>query len=753
MYVNQLEGLEEYITGLLRESKNPDFTNYLLQMQKRVAAQKQQAGLLAEELKHVEQLYRNNEQLKNRQVQSMVQPAPQVTYQAVPQQVQPRLVPTMQQPMPQPISQPIQPQRPQPAPQPVPQVKPQAVAVPVSRPAPQLKPKGNAEFAVGATILSVVGSVFVLAALVMLGMYFMTGMVKGLLMYAGCLVVMVLAELLVYRRFPRLGMTLSAVGMGGLYISTLVNYLALKNFNQWVALGITLLITLVVIILSRKRDAAAYRILGMAAMYVCILMVVDGSATNGVLSQVEFVTISVISFIVNMMCIIVPVKKSHTAIQITHMSLNTAFTLLAYLNWAEVDGMYDSVGQMWQYPLFIALSVVVMQCIFVAQVRWQDKQTTEETVAQNAGICVAYGLSTLVYTVLVALTTNFIGMVTRDGAVEHPFLLPRLICSAVAVVISVVPMLTLRKKQEKWFIWYLLNLIIFVIHAGSNTDLEFYLCLLVLLAASKLLSFTKRPMLRNSDAVITMLCCLFVLVDWENHYVIPLFVGLVLSVLCINYWKTYFEIILVYTIAFYVAWHMLPMLKLPVFVGIMFVGILLFNNIERWRGKGIIVYNSFALFGQAVCYLLLINPVYRNSYMTYLCMLIFGVTTIVVCFRELYRLDFGGKPLLMAIFLTYMGLVVRTGYPIVNSILLMLIALGCVGAGFAIQKKSVRIYGLVLSLAVCVKLVVYDFMGANTLQKTILFFAVGVLALVIAGIYMVLERNREKLERQEVNEM
>ena len=117
---------------------------------------------------------------------------------------------------------------------------------------------------------------------------------------------------------------------------------------------------------------------------------------------------------------------------------------------------------------------------------------------------------------------------------------------------------------------------------------------------------------------------------------------------------------------------------------------LIFNNIKRWHGKYIVIFHLSALAGQAVCFLLLANPVYQNAYLTYLCMLIFGLATIVVCFQKAYDMEFPGKELVMAVFLTYMALIVRTGFSIVNSILLMCIALGCVGAGFGIRKKSVR---------------------------------------------------------------
>lgn len=767
MYFNQLEGLEERIARLLKESRDSEFTDYLLRLQKRIADQKQQAVSLTDELNRVERMYHNNMQLRSRlaQMQQASQPGPAVVYQAVPQGT-PR--PTTQEVQVsqavQPVQQPAQtapravqpiPQRAQTAPQamqPVPQPV-QATPQPV-QPVPQwtAKPKTNAEFAVGASVLSVVGSVFVLAALVMLGMYFMTGLAKGLILYAGCLLVMVLAEALVYRRFPKLGMTLSAVGMGGLYISTLVNYIVLKNFNQWVALGVVLLITLVVVILSRKRDAAVYRILGLAAMYVSVYMVLDRSASIGGLSQVEFVAISVFALVINVMCLCVPVKKTHTAIQIVHMALNTLFAVFVTVHWrVTVPDVFSSVAQLWDGPAFVAMSILAMQLIFVAQVRYQEKQTPDCGMSKNVGICVTYGISSFVYMLLVIITTNFKSMLEL-GSNNFIYLPHRLVSCVIVVVLCLLPIVMMRKRQEKWFSWHLLNLLIIAIEGHATENSEIFVCFAVLLLAGKLLSITKSPVLRVSDAIITTICCQLVLINWKDPWSLVLVAGLVISVLCISYWQTYFEVILLFTLAFFSSWHMLQMLKLPVFVGMMFLGMFIFNNVARWHGKGIQVLNWMALSGQVICYLLLINPVYRNSYLTYLCMLIFGVTTIVVCFQKTYHLDFDGKQLIMAAFLTYMGLVVRTGYPIVNSILLMVIALGCVAAGFIIQKKSVRIYGLVLSLVVCAKLVIYDFGGVNMLQKTILFFAVGVLALIIAGIYMVLERNHEKQQRQEANE-
>lgn len=704
---DRLSQLKNRINYLMQVSRDAAFTEYLKQMRGRVANHERELDLLAGELERRVQMYESTMQARNgAAVRSVPQPvpgpAPQQTVQPVPQ----RTV------------------------QPAPRQTVQAAHFEGQR--------RSAEFAVWAAVLSIVGSIFILTAMVLLGIYFMEGLVKGLLLYAVCLIVMILSEILLYRRWPKLGMTFSAIGMCGLYISTLINYLVLQNMNFWVALGLNLVITAAVVLLSRRRDAAAYRILGMLAVYACLLLMFEvGNRTFGRdIPSVQFLTVTVTILMINLMCLLVPVKKSHTAIYVTHMALNTIFTFVACCV-CEVE---DS----WQYFLFILLSALVMQLIFVLQVRWQNRRTPGCPMEANVGICVTYGISSLLYCLMFALSAADIDMKFAFVAEEYSFLVSRLICSAAVVFVCLIPMLALPKRQEKWFAWYLLNLTLLFIYAGAADITEFYLCVLVLLLASKLLSFTKRQMVCNCDAAVTLVACVIVLFSWDSVKVVPLAAGLLLSVFCVNYWRVYFEGILTLTLALYTSFHMLPALKLPVFVGIVFVGMLLYNNIKRWHGRGMIGYNIVMLLAQGVCYLLLFNPIYRNSYLTYLCMLIFGAATLVICLQDRYHLECGIKPLIIAVFLTYMGLVTRSSYPIVNSILLMVIALACVGVGFAIKKKSIRIYGLVLSLTVCAKLVLYDFMGGNILQKTILFFVVGLLALMIGAIYMILEWSQDK---------
>ena len=202
----------------------------------------------------------------------------------------------------------------------------------------------------------------------------------------------------------------------------------------------------------------------------------------------------------------------------------------------------------------------------------------------------------------------------------------------------------------------------------------------------------------------------------------------------------YQEIVLTFSLAFFALSHLMPMIKLPAFSGILFVSILLFNNVNCMRGKGILVFNVFVLIGQVGALIGLADPVYRNSYITYLCMFVFVLAYLVLTLQEKYYKNFKHRELILVIFLTYMALIVKTNIPVINSILIMLIALVSVTAGFVKKDKPVRIYGLVLSLCTCGKIALYDYWGAPILQKTILFFVVGVIALVIAGIYIILEK-------------
>ena len=731
MYFNELDEKENRIAGsqdriirlklriqeLMKQSKEQAFTDYLRYMQNSIYDAENRVLFLSADLEKQYQVYQANQQKQGAQAQQPAQ-----------------------------VQQPVQAQQPAQVQQPVQAQQPVRPEAPKKE-----KPKKNVEYAVGTAVLGIVGSAFILTAMVLLGMYFLEGFLKGVLLYVASIVVMVLSETLLYKKFQRLSMLFSAIGMAGLYISTLVNYIALGNFNEWTAIAVTTGITAFIIILSRKRDALSYRILGMIAMYCCFFIALWEKQNGDGLMPMQVVTVGVMMFVVHIMCMAVPVKRARTAMDIVQLSLNALFSYVVYTELMEPQIMAKGTfPDIWQNLCFMGIAVLIAQIIYIVQVhagigkmRSEGKEGTD-SMEYNVGICIAYGVSMLCYCRLIGSIAGYSLWQTGQGWQY------RLGFVGVVTLLALLTMILLAKTQEKWLAWYFLLasvMIVYLPHAESVREMVW--ALVVVLVAGKLFCFSNSMLPFISDVGMTAIACIVCLImvmDQSLLITLPLFVGVLLSVLFMRRWQTYYEIILSFTIAWYVSYQMLNMLRLPVFVGILFVCILLFNHVKRWHGKGIVVFNLFALGGQAVCFLLLALPIYRNAQLTFLCMLIFGITTIVICFQKTYHLDFTGKYMILPIFMTYMVLIYQNSSSVVDSMLLMCIALGCVGAGFYIRKKVLRVYGLVLSLIICAKLVLYDFAGSNTAMRTIMFFVVGVLALIIASIYIVLEKKQEKKE-------
>lgn len=702
----RIEQLEARVQGLMQTNIDPRLRAYLQDLTNRIARQKYQVDILEQELDRQCQLYQTA-----------------------------------------PVQNPVAWQAPQGNAMPQPPVPQQQIAfgtqtgqlqtVPAGE---ALREKRSAEFVIGAA-LSIVGGIFVLIALLLLGMYFMNGFLKGMILYAVCLGVMLISELVLYPRWHGMGETFSAIGMGGLYITTLVNYFSLGNFNAWVCMILSALITAGIIVLSRKRDAVSYRIIGIAACYLSLLML---PAVE--LGTLWLLTLTGVMFLINLMCILVPVRIHGEAIGITHLVLHTICSEVVFFRWADGGDFSYTDAAIWPVMVWVAAALLTEQLIFIAQV---CKKSADGREIFHVGMCIAYGLVMPFYAVIA-----FWSAACWADAGTADFPLERLICTAGVLILCGGAMLVLRRRRQKWFPWYLGSLLMLAVHIEDVTvhPYEFVIALAAVLLAAELLTFTGDTLVAAGTAVLTTYTCIYTLFIHDQTRSLILLAVLIIGIPCINRFRTYFASVLTFTIALYTSYFMLSSLKLPVFVGILFLGMLVFNHVERWKDRGILIYNLLALPGQAVCFLLLLNPVYRNAYLTYFCMLIFGISTIVVCLQPKFHLGFGGKELTAAIFLTYMALIVKTNYDIINSILMMVIALVSVTVGFVSRKKSVRIYGLTLSLLVCLKIFLYDFLGAEMLQKTILFFVVGMIAIIISVIYMVLEKQMQKKEQSRANQ-
>lgn len=736
----RLENLEQKIDDLLRESKDKFFSQYLLELHRRVVLQKSQVDMLQNEFDRNYAIYLKRMQSAEETAASKADSASKETepVKAIKQEVTYATYVSSNVPT---AGNVFIPQNNQNKQYTVPWVEADN-SYKWSNTYRQKK-KSNTEFVVGASILGIIGGVFILIALVLFGMNYMTGFVKGMCLYALCAAVLIISESLVYKRVRKLGSILSSLAFGGLYLSTAVNFISLNNFGMWPALVITIVISVLVLFLGRKRNSSLYKVLGILAGYACFLMIEEGIGTT------EFLVVSLMLLMLNLVYAFVQVEGKQAVIDIIHM-ISTAFFSLCYAiqsGYCHVDAGIIMI--------YLVCSTVLIHFIFIMRIK--NHRTEAESLAQrglisggNAGIITAYVISTIFYSIIINLVIS--GM---DSFIYVNSYLPminqgRLITASAVCAVGLIAFIVLiaMKAPEKWHIYCYINFMAFTMYffdmfgisfLSEGRGIEMAACFVILLVISKLLSFKGNMYVKVCDAILTFFTCLLLMASKGiDSYI--LLGGVLFGILCISKWRTYNEVLLITALTVYTAMQMPSMLRLPAIVGILFVGMLLFNHFARLHDRYIIVFNAFALGVQAVCYMFLMNPVYRNAYITYLCMLVFGAATIVLIFQKRYNMDFKLKNLVLAIFLTYMGFIFKSSEPILNSIILMVVALVCVGTGFANRQKFLRIYGLVLALMICVKMVLYDFMDAATLQKIILFFVVGVIALIIAGIYIILEK-------------
>ena len=204
-----------------------------------------------------------------------------------------------------------------------------------------------------------------------------------------------------------------------------------------------------------------------------------------------------------------------------------------------------------------------------------------------------------------------------------------------AFVVAVLAGIAIRGTWKKWLTCYFFSFVAVCAFSVIESNWPILICLTALLLLTKILTRFAEGGLRALDVIVTSLYCIELLANGkEIPYVYLLLAGTILSMFLVYGWTTIQELLLTFSLAFFAAANLMPMLKLPAFAGILFVSILLFNNVKYMRGKNILVFNVVVMVGQIGALIALANPVYRNSYLTYLCMFVFVLAYLVLTLQE-----------------------------------------------------------------------------------------------------------------------
>lgn len=602
------------------------------------------------------------------------------------------------------------------------------------QPAPQFvqppvpKKEGSVEFAIGAGVLGIIGILFVLVAFVLLGITYMNGLAKGISLYGICLIVLLASEFVLNRKMPKFAVAITALGISGLYLSTMLNYLYLQNFNSYVAMGTAVAISVFAILLSRKKDSGTLKIISFAGCYISLFPTGQSFLYYERLAEpsvrtMHFLVAAGIIFIVNLMTVFLPVKKHKNAIHMTHLVLNTFFTIVFSVT--ALFRLEHTLPAM----LYILSSVLSQGLIFFCMERKEE----EKDRAQTAGNIAAYVSMDVILRLTFCIACSFASQTWNVHAAMGGFLLSGLIL-----------FFLFRKSKLKWLQYWLFCGHALLLYGAALINKEFYWwsfgTVLGVFVLSKLLFRVK--LLKISDLVITLWTAFIALYYfWEFHFhpaAAFSFLGVfALSLAVMREWRSLNEEIVIFLLECFVLLQFQNDLTPAIMICILFLGTVGFNYISYFRDKYTRYFNYINL-GVMGC-LYLAAAFYKNHY-SYGIILLLGITYILLMFQDRFDMNFKIKNILLILFMCYMVLIWKLPIPIVKSVVLMLIAIGAVIAGFIIKEKKLRITGLVLTLTVCGKMVLYDFAAAATLERMLVFLIVGLIALVISGIYVALEK-------------
>ncbi len=557
-------------------------------------------------------------------------------------------------------------------------------------------PKKEAEFKVGIHVFGVLGAVFVLIALIIFGFNYLNSLWQGICLYGAALVLIALSETALRRRMPVFAHVITGIGIGGIYVADMVNYLVLHNLNEIGLTVVLMVFGLGIVFFLRKQMPAG--IVYLAANFL-FTVVIAGLAWEGGVESLYLVLFVIAAFIcTNVMGYLHCMgwtsgdgKREAPLFPFICIE-NGLFLFLLFL--------IGNAGRELEVPakaLFVHLIaevLLVFVCALLFLIWDKEDRRRWAQVYYGAGAVLLlcsfseYHLEIMIGQLLVLLSAKLVNKKKEMAALE-------------GIVVAWVGFSGLW-LSDYWYCW---------IFAGALVLGGFWI--------------------RYFQIYQELIIMVSVLLIWWSQ--------------CRFYLDGF---------GFPFKWFY------PVSVGILFLFFLFFNRkpgggiLKRFsRQKNDkepflkipkadqMSYNIITVTVMGLFYLM---ALFAHDLALGLTMMALFAVTVVVMFGKRYRMYIPRRYLLLAGGWSFYALISCVDSPVLASILLMVSALGCVGIGFKQSDKAARISGLVVAIFVCIKLVFYDFARVQTIHKMIVFLVVGILALVISFLYILLEKNAEK---------
>ncbi|MBQ8198100.1 MAG: DUF2339 domain-containing protein [Lachnospiraceae bacterium] len=573
--------------------------------------------------------------------------------------------------------------------------------------------KTDMEFGIGAVVLSIVGALFIIASLVIFGLNFMDNLQQGIFFYVLAGVVIAFSELVLRKHLERFAQAVTGIGVCVLYTATILNYLYLHTMNSVAALLATVAISVFALLLSRKRESASLRMIGILGCYVS-LMPLDKFE-----SQTEFIVPCVILLIVNTLYLLLPVGRNDRAVRNVHSMANAVAS--CYL---VVTAWISELAAGWIF-VFVAIMLLIHYVIYYKT----------EMNGSLKGFFITGQIVLHILLTFIVWDEKFYVLAAVALALIH----------AAAVWLY-------RETELNWVGVHCWAAFLALV-GSSMTNGAFLVAISVIYVIYHVLPVFFKGGFSISNKLVAIVSAFIFLANMhsDSNMQYVLLAAIVISIFCASYDKVFHEILVMFVLwAFGLFGFEQMAIAVPLSMVFLLLCVALFTKVDVYRDdytKYLVgfawAFNGIGLFGNAF-------EMYDPSRISMTIILLAESALLMLLFSETAGTKKENvvtcRAHALSIFYTYMVFAFGIDMPIVVSILLMIIAIASVGAGFLLKVKSVRIYGLCMSLFVCGKLLLVDFADAQSADRVISFLVVGVIALAISYLYMRIERSLAEKE-------
>ena len=605
--------------------------------------------------------------------------------------------------------------------------------------------KNRAEFAVGGIVLSVLGTILILSGAITLAVNFFDTTWQGICLYAVCVALLLFSELFIRKFVDKLSSVLSSLAMGGVFVVTLVNYFALHIYNMPVTFALLMVLSVGVGVYSYFRNSFLFTLIGYFASFLSLSLLREGSG------QLEIYLIFGILLGACLLWTAFPIKQHGRAFSIIQVFTNI---FLVFWYTPTISGfVLNNDGMDWFRCMNLLSASYAVLTVMVLLNSMRYYKDIDAKKKENAG-------SVAFYKTMLIIANAMYGLffLISFAAMDSEMHIAALLISGCAVVIpnALVAYLLYIKDSSLWFYCIYALAFLGTTCLGTRKDMWGGLLVSFLLMAgvSAVAYFKKSVGTQIADLLMKLylFCIMFVQIIVCNQspeitrYIC--IIGMLIAIGMATGYKLPIQILMTGLLAIDIA-ILVPTEGIPIAItGVLALAVGLFHNIEWLKSKNMYAFDILVWITLLITILCLYIPIFRDETATVALVLVFGLAIMIQYYFKRYNTILAGKLLPLGIFVTVFVPIFRMENLVV-SIILMGLALASVALGFIFRQKGIRIYGLVLAMIVCAKIGFYDFWSSEILIKTIMFFVVGVLALIIAGVYIVVEKKMSKLNKAE----